>query len=284
MIANKICIDINECIRNPYGQESDCINLPGTYKCRNKSQRQTCLAETYYKDSECCTPSTNTCGKVSNYSKRIVNGVASSEEDFPWIAHLHIRNKSPTFACGGTFIAENFVVTAFHCVQNHQSSSQWSDLVVMAGVESFDGTTSQPVSINFQPFSARKPQEYIVIDVAIPAEAKKLVSPLFIGYEQNDIAILKVQKTNIQENNWEPVPICMPQGEVPEVGRNCYVIGYGATRSAGPTLTLMEALVPIIDDQVCKNVEQQRFNTMIEKVNEDVHVCAGYRSARFLPG
>ncbi|CBY15765.1 unnamed protein product [Oikopleura dioica] len=270
---SKSCVDIDECSArrddwvNPCGINSKCTNIPGSYKCKNESflPRRSCSYDKYYRSEDCCQKSTNTCGKVPppKMSGRIVNGVRITEEDFPWMAHLYVSSSSGNVAgCGGTFIADNYVVTAFHCVYDHLSSSQWSRLTIMAGVES--GYGEGAVSS-----SGKRPQEYKVIGVNAPKGASKG------RYEQSDIAILKVQKKNERADSFQTTPICLPGGEAPKVGRNCFVIGYGATQYQGrPTMTLMEAATPIVDDDTCER--QYSGYNMPERFNGAVQMCAGY--------
>jgi len=65
---------------------------------------------------------------------RIVNGEDSSEEDFPWIAQI---NKN----CGGTFIADNYIVTAFHCIYTYLDPTTWINIEVFAGVDQWSSTS-----------------------------------------------------------------------------------------------------------------------------------------------
>jgi hypothetical protein len=67
-------------------------------------------------------------------------------------------------------------------------------------------------------------ESYKVIGISIHPESKENKS------ENADLAILKVQKKGglgQKNNNFSPVPICLPKGEVPPVGKKCFIVGHG---------------------------------------------------------
>ena len=48
---------------------------------------------------------------------RIVGGYETSTETWPWIAYLLIYKSGGAEQCAGTFINDEWVVTAHHCVR-----------------------------------------------------------------------------------------------------------------------------------------------------------------------
>ena len=55
------------------------------------------------------------CGKV-NRVKRIVGGVETEVNEYPWQALLVFAG-TKTLYCGGTLITDKHVLTAHHCVE-----------------------------------------------------------------------------------------------------------------------------------------------------------------------
>lgn len=53
------------------------------------------------------------CGE-RNEASRIVGGVETAVNEFPWVVRLSLFNK---FYCGATLINDRFVLTAAHCVK-----------------------------------------------------------------------------------------------------------------------------------------------------------------------
>lgn len=57
------------------------------------------------------------CGE-RNEASRIVGGVETAVNEFPWVARLTYFNK---FYCGGMLINDRYVLTAAHCVKGYVS-------------------------------------------------------------------------------------------------------------------------------------------------------------------
>jgi len=125
--------------------------------------------------------------------------------------------------------------------------------------------------------NGQTPQQYKIIKLKV----LKKNDP----YPDADIAILTVEKVNQRTNSFQINPICMPQNEKTEAGRNCFVIGYGHSKTQGEnTNILMEAKLPIIDIQICKEKYEQINMTLsdgqqkLPKFNSTSTICAGYEN------
>jgi len=124
-----------------------------------------------------------------------------------------------------------------------------------------------------------KPQEYEVVDVIFPPGAPSPAD--FKIHFKHDIAIMRVRKVKTDANSFKPIPICLPGGEVPEVGRNCFVIGYGNSKFNGTaTENLMEAAVPIVDDKTCEKTYKKYNLNKDEEFIGSVQLCAGYNDGK----
>lgn len=53
------------------------------------------------------------CG-IANHMDRIVGGWATEVNEYPWVVAVLQGDK---FFCGGTLIADRYVLTAAHCVK-----------------------------------------------------------------------------------------------------------------------------------------------------------------------
>ncbi|XP_018324739.1 chymotrypsin-1-like [Agrilus planipennis] len=78
-------------------------------------------------------------------SNRIINGDKANIADYPYQVALSFNNDIENFMCGGSIIADKFVLTAAHCLEN----SDVTGYLVQAGVSNTneDGQRRKVVKI-----------------------------------------------------------------------------------------------------------------------------------------
>uniref|UniRef100_A0A8C4Y8F4 Peptidase S1 domain-containing protein n=1 Tax=Gopherus evgoodei TaxID=1825980 RepID=A0A8C4Y8F4_9SAUR len=191
---------------------------------------------------------TGTCEQPKG-SPRIVGGNDAKNGSWPW--QVSIREGS-NHVCGGSLIAESWVVSAAHC---------------------FDGDKSA-YHVNLGEYQLLNPSERLV---SFPIkEIYRHPSYTDIG-SSGDIALVELE-TPVNFNSVIH-PICLPASSVEfPAGMECWVTGWGDTHYGAPK-TLQEVQVPLIDRDTCNSL----FNTGsypddpqgIDPIKQDM-ICAGY--------
>ncbi|POI34745.1 hypothetical protein CIB84_001504, partial [Bambusicola thoracicus] len=147
------------------------------------------------------------CGLQAPLS-RIIGGANSVEGEWPWQASLQVRGRH---ICGGTLIADRWVVSAAHCFQDERlaSPSVWT---IYLG-KYFQNTTSH-TEVSFK------------------------VIRLFLHpyYEEDshdyDVALLQLDHPVIISPFIQP--ICLPAtSHLFEPGLHCWITGWGALKEGG---------------------------------------------------
>lgn len=197
------------------------------------------------------------CG-VSNASfSRVVGGVDAKLGDFPWMALLGYKGRSgsPTrWLCGGSLISTHHILTAAHCIHNHEN-----DLYVVRLGE-LD--------------LAREDEGAIPIDVLIKYKMKHE------GYNPksftNDIGLLvleqRIQFTDLIK------PICIPDTSELRANNfenyNPFIAGWGDTEFRGPSASHLQVLqLPVVSNEYCKNA----YSSYKAQVIDERVLCAGFK-------
>lgn len=176
---------------------------------------------------------------------RIIGGQPAPAEHTQWVAAIlnsAIPNPADAQFCGGTFIKENWVVTAAHCVVN-SSPVEIDVLLGQSNLAEGNGV--------------RAPVQQIIIH---PDYSELTLD--------NDIALLLLGL---------PVSVITPMklpgqvfdNPVAKEGIDSVVLGWGNTDTNSPTFPddLMMASIPIISNTAC--------NSAYPGWISDFHVCAG---------
>merc|ERR1719402_860017 len=146
------------------------------------------------------------CGKVNRFT-RIVNGVETEENEYPWQAALVPRGSNSTF-CGGSLINNRWVLTAAHC------TPQGSPMDVLLGEH--DNTVDSSTEVRKQVIQ--------IID-----------HPNFSGITlDHDYSLLKLD-SNV-EFNTHIRPVCLPASNTAySPSALMTVTGWGTTSFIGNT-------------------------------------------------
>ncbi len=88
------------------------------------------------------------CGGAQSPSSRIIDGTISVAEDWPYMTALVNKGVSAYYGqfCGGSYIGENYILTAAHCVDNKGPD----DLDVVVGIHQLSLEGSQGARIEVE--------------------------------------------------------------------------------------------------------------------------------------
>merc|ERR1712032_1629077 len=186
--------------------------------------------------------SAGTCG-VSTVQPglKIVGGSTTTIEAHPWQISLR---ENGHHICGGTLIAENWVMTAAHCVEDATSTRS---ITILAG------------STSIQHYS--NSQVHHVSRILVHAE--------YGNSDGHDIAMLKLSSSvDLSQPNTRK--ICLPGPTETFDGETCVASGWGYTREdAHVVSTLRHVALPVISNSLC--------NYYMYGVHDKI-ICAGRTS------
>ncbi|XP_049313863.1 trypsin alpha-3-like [Bactrocera dorsalis] len=174
--------------------------------------------------------------------ERIVDGRAVTQKIYPYFVRLHYRRD---FICGGSLVRNNAVLTAAHCVKDHNVKA----LRVHANTINL-GDTGVVRTIK----SKWVPKEY----------NKHTLN--------NDVAVLILSSAI-----WSAPVIPLHKSAV-AVGTSCLVIGHGRTKENGVvSKQLQEIRVPVMSRKVCQHKYLGKF------VITQSMMCAAERGNKHAP-
>ncbi|CAB3235484.1 unnamed protein product [Arctia plantaginis] len=181
------------------------------------------------------------CGE-RNEASRIVGGVETTVNEFPWVARLSYHNK---FYCGSSLINDRFVLTAAHCVKMFM----WFMIKVTLGEHDRCNNTHRPVT------------RFVT----------NVISQNFSYSNFNDdIALLRLN--NVVKITNTVKPVCLPiDVDKTYVGVNAIAAGWGTVgEKKNHSCYLQEVEVPVLSNEECK---EGKYSA---KMISDTMMCAGY--------
>lgn len=167
----------------------------------------------------------NSCGRTTSSSSRVVNGADAAVGEWPWQARLQLNNNH---LCGGTLIMPEWVMTAAHCVLVDDKSKYE---VILGDIDrnKVEGTE--------QEFKVRRIIKHRAFSHPVPYE--------------NDIALFQLSrpaKLNDLVNT-----ACLPEFlEDLRVGTECYITGWGQMFGKGESAPILQqARMPVVSNGAC---------------------------------
>ena len=174
---------------------------------------------------------------------RIVGGVQSVPHSWPWQVYIDFVR----YSCGGTLVANQWVVTAVHCTFRHPPDSS-----LYLGLHAI----SQP---------HRAVRRVIQKVIAHPEFYKPTDW-------NNDISLILMDRPVVYNDYMKPICLPSPDLIIPE-GTPCVVSGWGRSRKGGKQSdVLQEVAVKLISEQRCKKFEG--YSNQLT----DSMICAGYEN------
>lgn len=211
-------------------------------------------------------PPVGVCGIQT--SDRIVGGVNTKIDEFPWLALLKYAKPNNVFGfhCGGVLINDRYVLTASHCVNGRDIPTTWELAEVRLG--EWDTSTAQDCEgLGVDADCSPDP-----IDVVIE---RKIPHPQYDpeSLEQyNDIALLRLQQ-RIDYSDFIK-PICLPRThdlqQKDTTRQKLQVAGWGRTATARFSAVKQKVGVDGVELARCNDVYKQERVQLL-----DGQLCAG---------
>lgn len=186
---------------------------------------------------------------------RIVGGNVSEVGEWPSLVALILPGDEPLrfrHFCGGSVVADRWVLTAAHCVFNADGSPTTTDQIrIVAGINDLDDVTAV---------------ETVVTNIIVHPAYENTFFPV------NDIALLELGTS-----------VLVPQNSLldvdPEllVGTTAFIAGWGVLTEEGPLTTerfpnlLHDASLPVVSRAQCNLPESYNGNIL------STQMCAGFR-------
>lgn len=184
------------------------------------------------------------CGKPQVQLSRVIAGDNAKRGAWPWQI-LMLFNNQPE--CGGSIIANKWIVTAAHCVYRRENQPY----LFKVRVGEHDQNVKEGSEVDMQ-----------VEKVLIHEQYNK-------GTRNNDIALFKLTKP-ILFNQWVQ-PVCLPEADV-QPGHECYITGWGKIKDPGNMHAyLQQAMMPAVSNSVC---HAKNYRSLGIPVTDDM-ICGG---------
>ncbi|KAG4079962.1 hypothetical protein HA402_006274 [Bradysia odoriphaga] len=186
-------------------------------------------------------PLTN-CGDI--LEQKLSNGNKTDLFEFPWMALLRYENGGNIESlCGGSLISDRYVLTAAHCVTKLKSTMR----LVAVRLGEYDTTTDIDCQIVGNEKICAPPVQDILIE-------EVFAHPLYDRPRySNDIAVIRLSApANMTPESVRP--ICLPTTFRVQstVLKRVSITGWGTTETQRPATVLLQALMPIVPNDICQ--------------------------------
>ena len=173
--------------------------------------------------------------------RRIVGGAPTDIQNHLWQVAINIKRTEGTYLCGGSLVAQNWVLSAAHCFR---ASDQLDAVRVKAGATNY-------------------------IDQGIWSDVTKVV--IHENYNskthEHDLSMVKFRMNPLGR----VIPLVQAASNIP-VNQPLEVTGWGTTTEGGQiSKTLLQAAVPYVDNNTCN--EPASYNGRVLPGM----MCAGHR-------
>ncbi|XP_062992939.1 serine protease 27-like [Elgaria multicarinata webbii] len=188
------------------------------------------------------------CGEPK-ISPKIIGGQPASPGSWPWQVLVVCVER---YYCGGSLIAEQWVLTAAHCVKCNNTS----DYKVLLGA-----------------YQLSKPS-----DSEIRSDVEQIeIHPDYYPFISADIALVKLKAPVEFTDYIHPISLLHSLEEVP-MDADCWVTGWGDIKynvSLPDPQTLQELKVPLINRSACNDLFNSDDDNPMDPVKPGM-LCAGY--------
>jgi len=199
-------------------------------------------------------------------SQRIVGGEVAQPGEWPWIVvHSHgVTDGSQQGGCGGTLVADNWVVTAAHCFYDNAGTQVVfaNTMSVVIGEHTIRTAQGSNILSDNDEFDTTLKRKNLEIETMIIHENYKSTE------QDHDIALLKL-KEKLDLSVY--MPACLPPAGKSWVDSAAWVYGWGTLFSGAEDISyiLRETSQTIISNTAC-----EQGSGMINSTNPDTGVTS----------